>query len=309
MKGRKVLFLVFGLFIAINSLISPNRAFASPPQPDGQYDFSTALFNGGLEEISSDWPRIFASGTPYLNKKDSEEKVNLRPVFKTGRVILIPPYALALHHVVDVQVFEDIYMTPYGPGTISTKADGVLEEKYWLQESKNSSKKIPLEKILFLEKYDLALFLMPPDSHKEISYPVFKIGSSKELKLGNVIYLLGSPRLIGVNIRPGIISALDKHFDMEAVSVLQGEFEKWAHGMTIGLSIPAKGGDSGSPVVALRDGKPELVGLLNMSIISNFSTILSIDEVIEKIKKASSINLRLQNAVNLKRIKNNVGPR
>jgi len=309
MKRHKALFLVFGLFIAINSLISPTRAFASPPQPNGQYDYSAALFNGGLEEISSDWPRIFASATPYLNKKDSEEKVNLKPVFKTGRVILFPPYALALHHVVDVQVFEDTYLTPFGPGTISTKADGVLEEKYWLQENKNSSKKIPLEKILFLEKYDLALFLMPPDSHKEISYPVFKIGSSKELKLGNFIYLLGSPRLIGVNIRSGIISALDKHFDMEALSVLPGEVDKWVHGMTIGLSVPAMGGDSGSPIVALRDGKPELVGLLNMSIAPNFSTMLSIDEVIEKIKEVSGIDLRLQNNVNLKRMKNNGRPR
>ena len=102
----------------------------------------------GCEEISSDWPKIFASGTPYLNKKDSEEKVILETVAKRGRVILFPPYVLALHHVVDVQVFEDIYLTPWGPKTAPAKADGVLEEKYWLQESKNSSKKIPLEKIL-----------------------------------------------------------------------------------------------------------------------------------------------------------------
>lgn len=304
MKGRKALFLVFGLFIAVSSLISPVRAAALPPQPDGKYDYSAALFNGGLEEISSDWPRVFASGTPYLNKKDSEEKTLLAEVNQHGRAIIIPPYVLTLHHIINVNEFEDFMMTPYGPRTIRLPANGLLNESYWLQTSRTGPK-INLEKIAFLPEYDLALFKM--EQSLTIPFKPMKLGRSSDLKLGNLIFVLGSPRSIGLYIRSGIISALEYHFDQEVMKDIPGS--NLIPRGSIGISIPVVGGDSGSPVVALRDGELELVGIAQAGIFGILGIMTPIDTALEKIKEATDIDIREQNETNLKRLKNNGGPK
>ena len=51
-------------------------------------------------------------------------------------------------------------------------------------------------------------------------------------------------------------------------------------------------GDSGSPVIALRDGKPELVGLVNAQVAEIFTTMIPVDVVVNRIKELTGINIR-----------------
>ena len=257
---------------------------------DGKYDFSTVLFNGGLENISSDWPRIFASGKPVIINKEKQERNELEQKTSEGRAIIIPPYVLALFHYVDLRTLRGTV----GPVTFEFTADEVINEEYWLSPNKDLDIKIPLQKIKFLPESDLAVFKM--SENVIISHPLFDFGRSRELRVGNVVFLLGSPTLAAPIVRSGIVAGFGYQVDARNLTIPS----IWDAKDLILISMGIVGGDSGSPVIALRDGKPELVGMVN-STFSNVGSMIAIDRALEKIKTATRIDLRKINEENLRK--------
>lgn len=285
--GRTSLAICLLLLTACSALVRPNL------RPDGKYDFSFALFNGGLEDIAKDWPRIFASGKPVTINKADQQKTEHDLVQMTGRALVIYPYVLALYHSVNVAQVQIPMFTPQGFMTMQMPADEVREEQHWLLESKDAQQRIFLQKIAAFPEEDFALFKMPDSAAP--SHPTFTFGKSGELKIGNVAFILGSPHLWGAVIRPGIVSAFGAD-----LALTKEQSEALGQKDAIVLSIAVIGGDSGSPVLALRGGKPELVGLVNAKINETLGSMIALDSMLEKIKTRTGIDLRAVNESNIK---------
>lgn len=263
---------------------------------DGRYDFSPFLFQGGFDGEASDWPRVFANGRPFTIDPDTKDEEISEVSKGTGRVIVIPPYVLTTDHVIDLRIITAIVATPLGPRQIGQIADGVKEEEYWLLREENGLR-IPLKKIVLSAENDLALFEMPSDY--SISNSI-TLGKSDELEVGHWLFILGSPGLFGSFVREGIVSSIHVKFPNSVIQQLH--ISEWLTESLIAFSRPAEPGDSGSMVVALRDGKPEIVGIVNLGW-DSLGTMVAIDRVIEKIKETARIDLRQQNEDNLLRAK------
>lgn len=262
-------------------------------ESDGQYDFSYILFRGGLESYGYDWPRIIASGKPIVINKQNSEETALPLRRNEGRVIVIFPYVLVPYHIVDLLSYPQTIMTPMGSRIIVHRADKVREEEYWFQE-RPASEKISLRPVIFLPESELALFTLAPGDGEHLFQ--FTLGLSRQLRLGHKIFILGSPGLLGSFIREGIIANLHVTFpknDVDRMGV--GE---WLMRSSIGISSAVLPGDSGSPVIALRDGNPELVGIVNINLFERLGIMIGIDRVLEKIQEATGIDLRKQDIEN-----------
>lgn len=295
--------LLFGISTATSSadtlLMPTNTNFNICNQVflyDGRYDFSSFLFQGGFDGEASDWPRIFANSRPFTIDQDTKEEKISEVSKGTGRVIVIPPYVLTLNHVIDVKIIKTFIITPTGPQRIEKRADGAKEEEYWLLREENGLR-IPLKKVMLLEENDLALFEMPSDYSISNS---LALGKSGELEVGHWLFILGSPGLFGSFVREGIVSSTHVKFPSSVIQQLH--IGEWLTESLIAFSRPAEPGDSGSIVVALRDGKPEIVGIVNIGW-DSLGTMVAIDRVIEKIRETTGIDLRQQKENNLLRAK------
>ena len=120
-------------------------------------------------------------------------------------------------------------------------------------------------------KADLFLAKAPANMPNFPAYQ-HKIGNSDELKIGDMTYLIGNALDGGINMREG------------AISQLNGETLTGHRGF--GISNPGNLGDSGGPVIALRDGKIELVGILiNLAEEGdNLSYAVGINDAVDKLK-------------------------
>lgn len=254
---------------------------------DGKYDFSTVLFNGGLEKIYSDWPRIHASATQVFIRGEEKERVT-EEANSRGRAIIIPPYVLVLYHIVDFR--KQTVTTPIGRFEID--ADEVIEEKYWLEESPNG-KKIPLEKVkIFDDPKDLILLKF--STGEKITHPVFTFGKSAELKRGHIMFVLSSPNLALSSVKKGIVSGFGSDFSENSKQVEPNYTD------LISTDAALAFGDSGSPVVAIRDGLPELVGVAKGKVKDGgIGILISIDSIVEAVRSETGIDLRKLNEENL----------
>ncbi len=115
-------------------------------------------------------------------------------------------------------------------------------------------------KVMYRNKGDdIALFELPLGVSPP-SYP-YEVGDSDDLRVGNYIYAVGNPMNLGINVREGIVSAL---IAPDQISRIDAK-GKNAFMVSNGL-VP---GDSGTPVIAIRDGRFELVGLSQGTFIGN----------------------------------------
>lgn len=223
------------------------------PRMDGGYD-NYAVF---LKSARTDLPRI------------SEAMVRLKTVteFKpvdggqgadggqkeatlegTG-IVLGHGFILTVAHSLSQDKVK--VMTPAGP--VEMPAPDKVSEKTFLEWQ---GKSYPLKLILKDKKHDVALLKVPKNLDLP-SFP-FPIGDSDELQVGNFVYVIGNPLNSGVNVREGIVSALSPPPDISATAPADVDAFMLSNGL-----VP---GDSGTPVVAIRDGKLELVGISHATI-------------------------------------------
>lgn len=250
------------------------------PESDGKYDYSSSLVSTNFDILAHSWPRIFVSGSPVLGKGE-EEKIQ-EEVRQSGRALIIPPYVLTLAHIVDLTRIEITVITPVGQQTTYMVADRVEKEEFLLRMHL-AGKGIALEKIFISPETDIALFKIP-DERVNSFLPV-RFGYSDELMIGNKIFILGSSRLSGSYVWDGIVSNKGD-FSVETHP------SSWDGKNGIVLSTPVISGDSGSPVLALRDGVPEIVGLINVNFLRHRGAMIAIDFILEFVLKQTGIDLR-----------------
>ncbi len=263
----------------------------SGTNPDGKYDFSTALFSGGLEKVARDWPRIFAFGVPVRKLPEGKEE-EMKPAERSGRVVIVPPrYIITPFHIVDLLTYTTQRSSPFGIISVEEKADEVRHEMYGLKFT-DSATLTPLKKIAVFPDIDAALFQVL-DSDVLLTTSL-SLGKSNELCLGHVIFILGSPGVLGVHVREGVISA----FNLIPEEIAgQKIFAPLKMHLLMSISADIDRGDSGSPVVALRDGVPEVVAIASnvlgiSSLMHGINMVIPIDLIVTRVREETGIDLK-----------------
>ena len=203
-------------------------------------------------------------------------------------------YLLTVDHVVQLAKTMDY---PFDDGKPKTQCTLQKTEHYLMIDPENGKQYeignnisefslFKLEDVLSDYRLDMALFHIPkkdlPDS-VNINFFPYGIGRNSELNYSDMVYLIGNPFHKGINIRKGNVSmteAQEKDF--------RGAPNKY-----FTTSVPVSPGDSGNIFIALRDGKPELVGLAQSVHKDNMciSTVLGIDAIMEEIGNAGITSL------------------
>ena len=140
-------------------------------------------------------------------------------------------------------------MTPLGPIEFQIPEDQKLEEESFITLDDGS--RIRLQIVYSDEEKDFALLR----AEKKIHHSPFTIGNSDDFKIGNFIFLLGNFQT-GLNIRTGYVTQLN--FIRYGA---QGEVSDINENL-FGISAVTVEGDSGAPILLLRDGRFELGGIV-----------------------------------------------
>ena len=209
---------------------------------DNQYDYGTSMVvHHDLASLKSSIA-TFETVTHFVNEEDPKIKSEHKMI-GMGTVVN-GKYILTVEHVVGV---DGYYLRgPFGrmkmPGwTVEKRVTTLLAH----------GERVPLKVLYRNKKLDLALMELP-EGITATSFPG-KLGDSDDLYVGNFIYLVGNPALGGLNVRQGIVSALQAPAGVSEVNSVAEH--------TFMISNGLVSGDSGTPVVAIRDGKYEIVGL------------------------------------------------
>lgn len=273
---------------------------------DGQYDFNNNLIKKRDLNKFFDYKvyvrtSLLLKVPEELKKSDSDSpKDTKKDSYKTGAealAIVIGRYVLMASHVNDAEILSRQtvrIMTPVG--VLEMVYDfKVLEYKVALLLADGSEHS--LKELYRNKEKDFSLFEMlasPAGGPKNIKAPnfPFEIGKSDELRVGHFIYINGQPKIDSEVARPGFVTALVSASSDEALGVKKDSNE-------FGLSQSTDKGDSGSPIMAFRDGRPELVGIYlgwsnrgDDNGRNTRSRALKINVAIDEIKEKLGIDLR-----------------
>ena len=269
---------------------------------DGKYDNNNFLMNNPIvhnqesmnfDEIIKSLYDIVSVGR-YKSENGEEFKVH-----KFGKAVAWndmkeEPYFITVEHVAKLAKVMDY---PFDDGKPKTQCtlqntehflmiDSENGEQYEIGRNMSEFSLFKLEEVLSNYRLDMELLHIPkkdlPDS-VNINFFPYGIGRNSELNYGDMVYLIGNPFHKGINIRKGNVSmteAQEKDF--------RGAPNKY-----FTTSVPVSPGDSGNVFIALRDGKPELVGLAQSVHKDNMciSTVLGIDAIMEEIGNAGITSL------------------
>jgi len=209
---------------------------------DNQYDYGTSMVvHHDIVGLKSSIA-TFETVTHFVNEEDPKIKSEHKMI-GTG-VVIKGKYILTVEHVVG----QDGYYIrgPFG----KMKLPGWTLEKRVVTLLAHGER-VPLKVLYRNREIDLALMELPKGV-TATSFPG-KIGDSDDLKVGNFVYLVGNPSVAGINVRQGIVSALQAPSNVSDMNMIAEN--------TFMISTGLVAGDSGTPVVAIRDGKYEIVGL------------------------------------------------
>ncbi|MFQ5915819.1 MAG: trypsin-like peptidase domain-containing protein [Nitrospinota bacterium] len=246
---------------------TPPEGPSLPGLYDGQYDNNTILVNPremSLAQVIDSLYTVRTEVTFQTDKDDRTVKQSLRGM----AVALFGRYLLTLKHVVSIDRLA--VETPLGPAVLpATK----VAEHIFLEYHGEGYE---LECVLMDKGADLAVFRLP-DGLSLRSFP-YRIGNSDELQLGNFVYLVGNPMNFGINVREGIVSSLSA----PAVVSKVNSVAKNAFMVSNGLNP----GDSGAPVIAIRDGVYELVGISQGSFLASqrLGWVIRINNILPRIQ-------------------------
>lgn len=245
---------------------------------DGHYDNNTFLVNPQRMNLDRAMESLYPIRTVLRFKLEGGLKVWERSIKGTG-IALFGKYLLTVEHVVSV---EKASATPYKDMAFKVMK---MDERTYLEYGGRS---YALERMVVDEEKDVALFRIP-EGLKLKSFP-YRIGNSDDLRVGNFVYLIGNPMNFGINVREGIVSSLKTPKAVSLVnSVAQNAFM---------VSNGLNPGDSGAPVIAIRDGNPELVGLAQGSFTASqrLGWVIGINVVTRLLKeKAPEFGMSLKN--------------
>ncbi|MEE9256797.1 MAG: serine protease [bacterium] len=244
-KRAALLLLLAAVGCAANAPVSNKFG----PHPDGRYDNHSYLVNPARMDLAQVVDSIVTLKTRTIFK--APDGVLVPSEMEGSGVVIGGRFVLTVEHV--VAQGKLLVQTPFG--IVEPKVEKVEERTFieWKGEE------YPLNLLYTNHSADVVLFELPPEVRPP-SYP-YSLGDSDDLKVGNFIYVIGNPMNLGVNVREGIVSALTAPRQVSSIDA-KGEN---AFMVSNGL-IP---GDSGTPVLAIRDGRYELVGLSQGTFIGN----------------------------------------
>ncbi len=233
---------------------------------DGKYDYNNSLVANrhGLNRVI-DAIVMIRTETVFESYRASERVVKAA----AGIGIVFGPYVLTLNHVVTQSSIQ--ILTPHGALDMPAKK---LEEKAYIVFEDH---RVLLKEVFRDPELDIALFQIPASNLKLVSLPC-PVGNSDELYVGNFLYVVGNPFNSGINLREGIVSSL---IGLEGVKELPGN-----RGDLFVISNGVLPGDSGGPVLVLRDGVPELVGLVQGTLgITRIGWAIKINPILTKLSR------------------------
>lgn len=239
----------FGFLLLAGCALAADPAVRFGPRPDGHYDNSTHLVDPSRMDLARVATSVVTLRTETTFRGPEESQFRLQ-MMGIG-VVMEERFVLTVEHL--VAQHELVLQTPLGP--IEPPVKKMAEKTFILWEGEAH----PLRPIYKNRADDVVLFELP----KGVRPPSFPhpLGDSDELRVGNFIYVVGNPLNLGVNVREGIVSALKAP---RMVSRIEAKEEN-AFMVSNGL-MP---GDSGAPVIAIRDGRYELVGLCQGTFLRN----------------------------------------
>ncbi|OGZ30050.1 MAG: hypothetical protein A2931_03950 [Candidatus Niyogibacteria bacterium RIFCSPLOWO2_01_FULL_45_48] len=249
MKKIGLLFaLIFVFFVSVS--VSAPAEFYSP-KPDGKYDNHVFLVDPqrfGVVALKNSVVRL-ENETEF--EGPGGQKI---PRVITGGGIVLGKYILTAMHVVVQRKL--MAQTPFGWVELEAKK---ISEK---NSAVLNGAKIVLTMIYTSKEDDIAVLKLP-DGVSVPNFP-YEIGNSDDLEVGNFVYIVGNPLNLGIIIRPGLVSATEAPKETEEVDGKSKNFFVLSGGIYTG--------DSGTPIVAVRDGRFELVGI-SEGVFSNASQL------------------------------------
>ncbi len=262
---------------------------------DGRYDFNNNLVRDRDLDKIFDY-KVYVRTSVTLEVPEKLIKLDPDSVKSVVRVseapaVVIGRYVLMASHVVDAAILSRQKVMINAPF-------GVLEQIFEFKVMKYSTKILladgsehSLKELYRNIEKDFSLFEMQ-ESISAPNFP-FEIGKSGELQIGHFIYMNGRPKIHSEVARPGYVTSL-------VSAVFDGVAGTEKNNNEFGLSQSTDSGDSGFPVMAFRDGRPELIGIylgwtyktVDDNSPNTRSRALKINVAIEEIKEKLKLDLR-----------------
>lgn len=180
---------------------------------------------------------------------------------------------LTLDHVASIDML--VWKTPFGD--LIEPAEKIAES-YAI-----NGEEVEIKKIFRDAGEDVALLKV---AGMDLHYFPYAFGDSNDLRAGNFLYLFGrAPFSKNLNIRDGIVSAVDGADELALVADNPKRFFMISNGVNQG--------DSGGPVIAIKNGRFELVGLAHgtyIGVARRVGWALKINFILEKIAPVLKAN-------------------
>jgi S1-C subfamily serine protease len=269
---KKFSFLLFTFLVF--SACAPLRQESNPVIPrmvDGLYDNNPILVNQRIMQIKRIIDSVYFLTTDTEFKLEDGEVITAE--LEAAGVLIFERYLLTVNHAVSQDSLQVEMITPVGVQSIDVPSEKLSEHTYL----KLNGTRIELEEVVKGKDDDIAIFKVP-DGLDLNSFP-YGIGDSDDLQVGNFIYVIGNPMNYGINVREGIVSSM---VAPEAIAAILPRFEN-----AFMISNGVNPGDSGTPVIAIRDGQYELVGLSQgiFTNAQNLSWAIKINPIIKKLNE------------------------
>ncbi len=271
MKKFLILLFIFLLFSACTPATRNGTNSLLPPILDGMYDNNPILIDQRFMRIQSIIDSVYFLHTDTEFKLEDGEVITAE--LDGAGVVVLDKYILTVSHAVSQNSLQAELLTPMGIQSIEVPAEKLSEYTYL----NLNGGRIKLEQVVKGKEDDIAIFKVP-DCFQLNSFP-YEIGNSDELQVGHFIYVIGNPMNYGINVREGIVSSM---MAPEAIAAILPRYEN-----AFMISNGVNPGDSGTPVVAIRDGQYELVGLSQgiFTNAQNLSWAIKINPIIDKLKE------------------------
>ena len=180
-------------------------------------------------------------------------------------------HILTARHVTSIDTYQ--VQTPFGLLTLLISREKKITETVSLVFDDGS--RDPVKVIYRDDEFDFAVL----ETERGVHPPVYSVGDSSDFRIVNVVVVPANFQT-GLNIRLGYVTQLDfVQYGPE------GEVAKRSDNI-FGVSAVVSEGDSGSPILFLRDGKMELGGLVSFIVLParGLGYGLKINPIIEKLR-------------------------
>lgn len=226
---------------------------------DGKYDFNNNLtrvrdLNKFFDYRTYARINLTLEIPEELRETDSESPKDIKKVNEASAII-ISHYVLMASHVSDAEVLSRQIIKIRAPFGIIEQMINFKVLEYDVVLLAADGLKLSLKELYRNKEKDFSLFEISGNA-KALNFP-FEIGKSNQLQIGHFLYINGRPGIHSEVARPGYVTSLINAVPDEASGGMEVEKDISEFGISQSTDL----GDSGSPIIALRDGKPELVGI------------------------------------------------